>query len=121
MAAKLKIPKFAHETEEAQWWFDHRDEVVRAFKQAAGDGKLRRGTVANLARTENSATGVTPTTTIRLDPSDISRARALAAQRGLRYQTYLKMLIHEALAAEEKKLADSRIPKNRSPGQRPEP
>ena len=46
-----------------------------------------------------------PTTTIRLDPQDISRARVLAAARGVRYQTYLKMLIHEALAAEEKKLA----------------
>ena len=28
-----------------------------------------------------------------------------AAKRGLRYQTYLKMLLHEALEAEEKKLA----------------
>jgi hypothetical protein len=31
--------------------------------------------------------------------------RTLAAKRGVRYQTYLKMLLHEALAAEEKKLA----------------
>jgi predicted DNA binding CopG/RHH family protein len=46
--------------------------------------------------------GVTPATTIRLAPEDISRARALAERRGLRYQTYLKMLIHEALEREEK-------------------
>lgn len=104
MADKLKIPKFASEAEEAQWWFDHRnDEVTKAFKDAAAQGKLRTGSVASLAR--NTAAGVTPTTTIRLDPDDISRARALAAQRGLRYQTYLKMLVHEALAAEEKKRA----------------
>ena len=44
-----------------------------------------------------------PATTIRLAPEDISRARALAARRGLRYQTYLKMLIHEALEREERK------------------
>jgi len=51
------------------------------------------------------ASGVTPTTTIRLDPLDILRARVLAAARGVRYQTYVKMLLHEALAAEEKRLA----------------
>ncbi len=105
MPDKLRLPKFASEAEEAQWWFDHRDgEVTKAFEDAAGEGKLRTGSIAGLARKGNSAAGVTPTTTIRLDPDDISRARTLAARRGLRYQTYLKMLVHEALAAEEKKL-----------------
>jgi hypothetical protein len=106
MAEKLKLPKFASEAEEAQWWFDHRDDVVaRAFENAAADGKLRTGSVASLARNENAAAEVTPTTTIRLDPDDVSRARALASKRGLRYQAYLRMLIHEALADEERKLA----------------
>ncbi|MCU1260743.1 MAG: hypothetical protein JWO80_3628 [Bryobacterales bacterium] len=105
MAEKLTLPKFASEAEEAQWWFDHRDEVTKVFEDDAAEGKLQTSSVADLARKENTAVGVTPTTTIRLDPDDISRARALAAQRGLRYQTYLKMLVHEALAAEEKKLA----------------
>jgi hypothetical protein len=45
--------------------------------------------------------GSTPTTTIRLDPEDIARARAQAADRGLRYQTCLKMLIHQALGRAE--------------------
>jgi predicted DNA binding CopG/RHH family protein len=40
-----------------------------------------------------------PTTTIRLDPEDIAEAREQAAERGLRYQTYLKMIIREALRA----------------------
>lgn len=103
MADKLKIPSFAKEAEEAQWWYDHREEVIQAFEEAAARGELRTGTAARLAR--QHATGITPTTTIRLDPQDISRARRLAAKRGIRYQTYLKMLLHEALAAEEKKLA----------------
>ncbi len=105
MADKVRLPKFTSEAEEAQWWFDHRDDkVTKAFEDAAAEGKLQSGSVASLARKENTAAGVTPTTTIRLDPDDISRARTLAAHRGLRYQTYLKMLVHEALAAEEKKL-----------------
>jgi predicted DNA binding CopG/RHH family protein len=46
--------------------------------------------------------GNTPTTTIRLDPEDVSKARIQAERRGLRYQTYLKMLIHEALQQAER-------------------
>ena len=50
--------------------------------------------------------GLTPTTTIRLDPTDISRAKIQAERRGLKYQTYLKMLIHRALAQEESDVND---------------
>jgi predicted DNA binding CopG/RHH family protein len=49
--------------------------------------------------------GASETVTIRIPEEELSRARHLAAKRGLRYQTYLKMLLHEALDAEEKKLA----------------
>ena len=46
---------------------------------------------------------ITPTTTIRLDVNMIDLAKRLAKAKGLKYQTYLKMLIHEALLKEEKK------------------
>ena len=97
----LKTPKFASEAEEAQWWYDHREELTEAFEDAAARGELHAGSAARLAREQS--TGITPTTSIRLDPEDIARARQLAAKRGLRYQTYLKMLIHQALEAEAKK------------------
>ena len=100
MADKLKIPKFSSEAEEAQWWYDHRDELTKAFEDAAAQGELRSGSAASLGR--EGAAGVTSATTIRLAPEDISRA--LASRRGLRYQTYLKMLLHEVIEAEEKKL-----------------
>ena len=45
--------------------------------------------------------GVTPTVSIRIDPADVSRARVQAEKRGLRYQTYLKMLLHQVLEREE--------------------
>lgn len=102
MAEKLKIPSFASEAEEAQWWYAHRDKVTEAFERAAASGELKSGSAARLAR--ERASGTTPTT-IRLDPEDVSRAHTLASKHGVRYQTYLKMLLHEALAAEEKKLA----------------
>jgi len=97
MSEDLKIPDFKNETEEAQWWDAHQNDIAGAFERAAANGTLGHGTVRRK--------GATPSTSIRLDQEDISRARVLANRKGLRYQTYLKMLIREALIAEEKKLA----------------
>ena len=36
--------------------------------------------------------------TIRLSNNEIARAKQQAEAKGLRYQTYIKMLLHEALA-----------------------
>ncbi len=72
-------------------------QTLTKFVQGAAEGRLGRGTVKRK--------GATPTTTIRLDQEDIARARALAEQKGLRYQTYLKMLLRESLLKEEKKMA----------------
>lgn len=104
--ATLKIPKFATEAEEAQWWYDNREKVGEEFLKAAKEGRLRRGGVQRLLAERGipfQESGPTPTTTIRLDPDDIAKARAQAAERGLRYQTYLKMIIHEAVHEEEKR------------------
>ena len=38
--------------------------------------------------------------TIRLDNSEIERAQRQAEAKGLKYQTYIKMLLHEALSRE---------------------
>ena len=98
----LKVPKFATEAAEAKWWFDNQDKVLKEFKKAAKEGRLGRGGVRRLFAERGiplPEPKPTPTTTIRLDPEDIAKAREQAAERGLRYQTYLKMIIHEALSA----------------------
>jgi hypothetical protein len=105
--SEMKVPKFATEAEEAKWWFDNQDMLLEEFKKAAKAGTLGRGGVRRLFAEkgipfpEPKAPSPTPTTTIRLDPEDIAKARIQAAKRGLRYQTYLKMIIHEALRSEE--------------------
>jgi hypothetical protein len=102
----LKIPKFATEAEEAKWWYENENLLFKEFQKAAREGRLGRGGARRLFAEkgipfpESKATP-TPTTTIRLDPGDIAKARVLAAERGLRYQTYLKMIIHEALLKAE--------------------
>lgn len=102
----LKIPKFATEAEEAKWWFENDELIFKEFQKAAKEGRLGRGGARRLFAEKGipfpeSAATPTPTTTIRLDPADIAKARVQAAARGLRYQTYLKMIIHEALLKEE--------------------
>jgi hypothetical protein len=103
----LKIPSFATEAEEAKWWFENDELIASEFEKAAKEGRLGRGGVRRLFAEkgipfpEPKAPAPTPTTTIRLDPEDIAKARLQAAKRGLRYQTYLKMIIHEELCKAE--------------------
>ena len=93
MLEELKSKTFANEAEEAAWWESNEDALADDFEKATAEGRIGIGTVAKRA--------ALPSTTIRLDPDDIAKARVLAAERGLRYQTYLKMIIHEALREAE--------------------
>jgi len=93
MLEELKQKTFASEAEEAVWWESREDQLADEFEKAGAEGRLGFGTAAKRA--------ALPSTTIRLDPEDIAKARVQAAERGLRYQTYLKMIIHEALRAAE--------------------
>jgi hypothetical protein len=108
----LKFPKFANEAEEAKWWIENDGKVAAEFEKAAKEGRLKRGGVRRLFAERGipfPEPQPIPTTTIRLDPDDIAKARVQAAERGLRYQTYLKMIIHEALrdAESSRKSANS--------------
>jgi predicted DNA binding CopG/RHH family protein len=89
---KKQLPAFASEAEEAQWWFDNREQHGKEFAQAIRDGRVTRGGMARR--------GLIRTHSIDLDPEDFSQAQILAEKKGLRYQTYLRMLIHEALERE---------------------
>ena len=93
MTKTLQTPEFKSEAEEAAWWDSHPDETLALFKQAVQDGTLGRGTLARRSQTA--------ATSIRLDAADIELAKTIAQRRGLRYQTYLKMIIHQHLVQEE--------------------
>jgi predicted DNA binding CopG/RHH family protein len=93
MPKAIKTPKFKTAAEEALWWEKNQSLLLNEFEQAAKDGTMGRGTLTRRK-------GQTPTITIRLDPTDVELARAQAEERGLRYQTYLKMVLHQALAQE---------------------
>ena len=84
---------------------NNQDLIARRFVRAKTAGKLGKGTVARVARERTVQAGPSPTITIRLPEADLTRARTLAAEKGLRYQTYLKMLLHQALDSEENRAA----------------
>jgi predicted DNA binding CopG/RHH family protein len=86
------VPNFRNEDEEVEW-IDRTHEAVLDFAVEHG------------LKGKRPAPGVARPTSIRLRPEDIERARKLAARRGLGYQTYLKMLLHEALDKEERAVA----------------
>lgn len=100
MRKEFQKKTFKSEEDEANWWDRHQDALADEFERAAAEGTLGHGTVARK--------GITPTTTIRLAPDDIQLARNQAERRGLKYQTYLKMVIHEALRHEEEQRQSKR-------------
>ena len=85
----ILIPKFRSETEEAEWWNSHPDVATEIMKRAVKAGKARRAVPLK-------------TITMRLPVPDIKAAQDLARQKGLPYQTYIKMLLHEALERERR-------------------
>jgi len=95
MAHRIDVPKFANESEEARWWFENQDVIDEEFELAAKEGRLGVGTAVRRA---NAAAAL-----VALDPEDVELARAQAEKRGLEYQAYVKMVVHEALLHEEQR------------------
>ena len=93
---KLIIPKFASEAEDAQWHDRHRRELEGAVER-----RIREGSALTLQQVAGRAR-LRPVT-IRLPTEDIDAARSLAAQKGIGYQTYIKMLLREALQREARR------------------
>ena len=90
---RLIIPKFASEAENAQWHDRHR----RKLESAVGR-RVHEGSALNLQQAV-ARMRLRPIT-IRLPAEDIDAARGLAAQKGIGYQTYIRMLLREALRRE---------------------
>ena len=92
------VPKFATEAEEARWWFENRKMVEKEFRRAMRSGTVRHGTAQKLIQSPTSRN-----ITIRMPIADIDRARVMAEKKGLGYQTYMKMLLREALDREARR------------------
>ena len=90
---KLIVPRFASEAEDARWHDRHRRKLESAVAQRIQEGSV-------LTVQQAAARARTQPVTLRLATHDVDKARALAAQKGIGYQTYIKMLLREALRRE---------------------
>lgn len=90
---EMEIPTFASEKEEAVWWDRHPGKISELLRRGREEGKITLGGV--------SAPAATKPITLRLEATDIERAKLAARRRGLRYQTYLRMIIHQSLRHED--------------------
>ena len=90
---ELIAPKFQNEYEEAKWWDDHADVVDANLLEAIENGTAHRGGPARILQERRESKEIT----IRVPIADLDRAREQAQKKGLAYQTYIKMLLHEAL------------------------
>jgi len=90
---KLIIPKFASEAEDARWHDRHRRKLESAVAHRIQEG-------STLTVQQAAARASTQPVTMRLATQDIDMARGLAAQKGIGYQTYIKMILREALRRE---------------------
>ena len=86
------IPKFSSEAEEAAWWDAHRSEIEAEIRQRMKQSRPLR--LDSLLRGAKASQPIT----LRIAKEDLDTARRLAAQKGVGYQTYIKMVLREALA-----------------------
>ena len=88
----ITIPKFRNTQDEADWWESREGKraATELMKHAVDAGTVRRRKVA------------LKTVTMRLPEPDIEAAKDLAFRKGIPYQTYIKMLLHEAIEKERR-------------------
>lgn len=93
---KLAVPKFATEAEEAKWWDEHMDVVGENLIAGLKNGTAHRGGPRRGLQERGESRNIT----IRMPLTDLQAAQEMAQKKGLPYQTYMKMLLHQALEKE---------------------
>ena len=97
------VPAFASEAEEARWWYENRDIHAKQLLAAVRTGEAQLLTREKLqTRIAASRKKAAPVVALRIPEEDLALARKQAEQEGLPYQTYIKSLLHQTLAAREK-------------------
>ena len=86
---RITIPKFKNEADEADWWDSHPEAAAEILEQALKTGTARRKVPLK-------------TVTMRLPVADLEAAQDIANRKGLPYQPYIKMVLHEALQKERR-------------------
>ena len=101
-----KLAEMKTEAEEARWFEDNQDRLLKMFEQAEKEGGLRVGGksigITFSKKTETVRKPPSQKVMLRIPIDDIDRARRQAADKGIGYQTYIKILLHAGLDRKEK-------------------
>jgi predicted DNA binding CopG/RHH family protein len=96
MNSEAELPPFENEAEEAQWWFDHRDEHDARLSRAISDGSAHR--VVDVLLEHGLVLEGLREVAVPIKEEDAERARRQADVAGMDYHEYMGKLLHEALA-----------------------
>ena len=100
-----EMPKFGNESDEADWWASRAGKEYVKKKAAIAQSERRKVRGSRLVATMNQNNQKSSVQiALRLPQNDLAQAREIAERKGLGYQTLLKMLVHEGLAREARRL-----------------
>lgn len=106
---KKKLADAQTELEEARWFERNQGRLLSLFEKAEKEGALRIGSkrvgITLSRRTESLRRPPSRKVMLRIPNGDLDRARRQAAGKGIGYQTYIKMLLHDGLEREERRRA----------------
>src|SRR5436309_6918980 len=92
----LKVPSFASATQEAEWFDKNRRKLEADMSRRLRTGDTK--TLADALRQSAAKEKVRlKPATIRMLPDDLDIVRRLAVEKGLPYQTFIKVLLREGL------------------------
>lgn len=98
---ELKMPKFKNRSEEADWWASPQGRAYVKERSAEARSKGTEIKGSSLVSAVNKKNSVQ--IAIRLAATDLAQAREIAERKGIGYQTFLKMLVHEGLVRESRR------------------
>lgn len=98
---QIAMPKFASESQEADWWASREGREFLKQKTAAASDQGTAPKGSRLVGQLNKARSVQ--IALRLPELDVAKARELAIRKGIGYQTLLKILIREGLRREARR------------------
>ena len=91
---KKKLTEMKTEAEAARWFEDNQDRLLELFERAGKEGTLRVGGKSvgiTLSKKTETVQKPSQKVMLRIPTGDVDRARRQAADKGVGYQTYIKI------------------------------
>src|SRR5919106_6837902 len=98
----MSKPKFGSDEDFANWVEspEGRALIHKQYDEAKRKGTLRRELPENVSAILSRKPPTAVSIHLRVPAKDLERARSIAERKGIGYQTWLKMAIHEAVERE---------------------